>query len=93
MRPLGANWSEDGSQDGAKRPYVRQLGAQDGQLGSMLGAIWAHLKHLGANFNENNEKAKKIKKTKSFVNDFGRSGAFISAYLEAMWGYIAASWL
>ena len=41
--------------------YDGQLGAQDGQLGSILGAILAHLGHLGANFNENVEKQKTLK--------------------------------
>ena len=33
--------------------YVVELGAQDGQLGSILGANLARLGHLGANINEN----------------------------------------
>ena len=66
--------------------YVGELGAQDGQLGSILGATWAHRNHLGANFNENLENAKKPQENLRFFNDFGWSGASISAYLEAMWG-------
>ena len=47
--------------------YDGQLGAQDGQLGSILGAILAHLGHLGANFNENVEKQKTFKKLIVFL--------------------------
>ena len=62
-RPTGANmgakmasrWRDDG-----------QLGAQDGQLGSILGAILAHLNHLGANFIENAENAKTLGKHRVF---------------------------
>ena len=41
--------------------YDGQLGAEDGQLGSILGPNLAHLGHLGANFNENVEKQKTLK--------------------------------
>ena len=55
---------------GAKLPprwrYVGQLGAQDGQLGSILGAILAHLGHLEANVNQNGEKAKNLEKLMVF---------------------------
>ena len=51
---------------GAKLPprwrYVGQPGAQDGQLGSILGAILAPLSHLGTNSNQNGEKAKNSEK-------------------------------
>ena len=40
--------------------YVGELGAQDGQLGSILGAILEHLGHLQANVNQNGEKAKNL---------------------------------
>ena len=46
--------------------YAGQLGAQDGQLGSILGAILARLKHLGAIFIENAENAKTLRKLKVF---------------------------
>ena len=46
--------------------YVGQLGAQDGQLGSILGAILAHLGHLQANVNQNGEKAKNLEKLMVF---------------------------
>ena len=46
--------------------YDGQLGAQDGQLGSILGAILAHRGHLGRNFNENGEKAKNLEKLMVF---------------------------
>ena len=46
--PRGANMSEKGAPTWR---YVGQLGAQDGQLGSILGAILAHLGHLEANVN------------------------------------------
>ena len=67
------------------------LGAQDGQLGSILGAILAHLGHLGANSNENLKKQKTLK-NKWFLKVFGWSGGSISAYLEAMLGYVGVSW-
>ena len=51
------------SEKGApRRRYDGQLGAQDGQLGSILGAILAPLGHLGRNFDENGEKAKNLQK-------------------------------
>ena len=43
---------------GAKMAYDGQLGAQDSQLGSILGAILAHLGHLGANVDEKQENSK-----------------------------------
>ena len=46
--------------------YDGQLGTQDGQLGSILGAILAYLGHLGTNFNENGDKAKNLQKSKVF---------------------------
>ena len=55
------------SEKGApRRRYVGQLGAQDGQLGSILGAILAHLGHLEANVNQNGGEAKNIKKLMVF---------------------------
>ena len=51
---LAPRWRYDGqlvAQEG-------QLGAQGGQLGSILGAVLAHLRHLGANFIENVQNAK-----------------------------------
>ena len=55
---------------GAKLPprwrYVGQLGAQDGQLGSILGAILAHLGHLEANVKYKDEKAKNLQKLIAF---------------------------
>ena len=71
--------------------YDGQLGAQDGQLGCILGAILAHLRHLGSNFIENAENAKTSRKRKVF-KVFGWSGGSISAYLEAMLGYVGVSW-
>ena len=61
-RTWGPSWRQDGGMMANLPPRWRhagQLGAQDGQLGSILGAILAHLGHLGANFNENVEKPKK----------------------------------
>ena len=72
-------------------PHVRQLGAQDGQLGSILGAVLAHLKHLGANFIENVENAKTLRKPKVFIG-FWVVWGVIWSHLEAMLGYVGVAW-
>ena len=88
--------------------YDGLLGAQDGQLGSILGAILAHLGHLGANFNENVKKQKTLKNL-WFLKLFGWSGGPSGAiwrpcwamlahlgdkmgYLGPSWRYVAPSW-
>ena len=70
--------------------YDGQLGAEDGQLGSILGAILAHLGHLGANFNENVKKQKTLK-NQWFFKVFGGLGGSIWGHLEAILGYVGAS--
>ena len=88
--------------------YDGELGAQDGQLGSILGAILAHRSHLGANFNENVKK-QKTSKNLWFFNVFGGLGGPSGAiwrpcsamlahlgdkmgYLGPSWRYVAPSW-
>ena len=68
--------------------YDGQLGAQDGQLGSILGAILAHLGHLGANFNENGEKAKNLQKLMVFTRFLGGLGV----HLEPFGGHVGLCW-
>ena len=55
-----------GAKMAARWRYDGQLGAQDGQLGSILGAILAHLGHLEANVNQNGEKTKNQQKLMVF---------------------------
>ena len=55
---MGAKLPPRWRYDGQLGAQDAQLGAQDGQLGSILDAVLAHLKHLGANFIENVENAK-----------------------------------
>ena len=71
--------------------YDGQLGAQDGLLGSILGAILVHLGHLGANFNENVKKQKTLKNL-WFFKVFGSLGGSIWSHFEAISGYVGASW-
>jgi len=81
--------------------HAGQLGAQDGQLGTILGAILAHLGHLGANFNENVKKQKSFKNLR-FFKLFGWSGGpsgaiwrpcgAMLAHLGEKVGYVGASW-
>ena len=71
--------------------YDGLLGAQDGQLGSILGAIFAHLSHLGANFNENVKKQKTFKNLR-FSKGFWVVWESIWSHLAAMLGYVGASW-
>ena len=80
-----------GAETASRWRYDGQLGAQDGQLGSILEAIVAHLGHLGTNFNENVEKTKTLQKP-SFFKGFWGSGGSICSHLEAMLGYVGASW-
>ena len=91
---------------GAKLPprwrYVGQPGAQDGQLGSILGAILAPLGHLGTNFNQNGEKAKNIEKLMVFLRFLGGLGGPSGAIWRPCWamlahlgdkmGYLGPSW-
>ena len=68
-RTWGPGWWQDGAMMSNLPPkwrYDGQLGAQDGQLGSILGAILAHLGHLGTNFNENVENSKTLRKLRVF---------------------------
>ena len=67
--------------------YDGQLGAQDGQLGSILGAILAHLGHLGANFNENVEKQKTFKNLTFFYKFLMVWGV----HLEPIGGHVGLS--
>ena len=94
LRLLGANGSEDGSplerQDGQPGAQDGQLGAQDGQLGSVLGAFLAHLEHFGADFIENVENAKTLRKLKVFKG-FWVVWGVIWSQLEAMLGYVGVS--
>ena len=91
------------SEKGAPRwRYVGELGAQDGQLGSILGAVWAHLNHLGPNFIENAENAKKPLKTNGFLRFLGGLGGPSGAIWRPCWamlahlgdkmGYLGPSW-
>ena len=84
---------------GAKVPprwrYVGQPGAQDGQLGSILGAILAPLGHLGGNFNENGEKAKnfeELKVLKGFWVVWGVHLEPFAGHLGLCWCYLGSSW-
>ena len=77
-------WQPRWRQDGQLGAQDGQLGAQDGQLGSILGAVLAHLSHLGPNFIENAENAKNIEKPKVFKGfwvvwgiDFGVFGGHV----------------
>ena len=69
-------------------PYVGQLGVQDGQLGSILGAILAHLGHLQANVNQNGEKAKNLKKLIVF------NGFWVvwGVHLDPFGGHVGLCW-
>ena len=49
-----------GTKMAPRESYVGQLGAQEGELGNILGGILAHLSRLGTNFEENDEKTKKL---------------------------------
>ena len=81
--------------------YDGQLGAQDGQLGSILGAILAHPGHLGTNFNENVKKQKPFKNL-HFLKVFGGLGGPSAAIWRPCWamlahlgdkmGYLGPSW-
>ena len=88
---LERRWEPRWRQDGQLGAQDGQLGAQDGQLGSVLGAFLAHLEHFGADFIENVENAKTLRKPKVFGGFWVVWGS-ISAYLEAMLGYVGASW-
>ena len=84
---LERRWEPRWRQDGQLGAQDGQLGAQDGQLGSILGAIWAHLNHLGPNFIENAENAETLRKPKVFVGFW----VVIWSQLEAMLGYVGVS--
>ena len=74
--------------------HAGQIGAQDGQLGTILGAILAHLGHLGANFNEN-VKNQKTFKNLLFLKVVGWSGGPSGAIWKPccmILGILAASW-
>ena len=104
-RKMPPGWWQDGAMMSNLPPkwrYDGQLGAQDGQLGSILGAILGYLSHLNANVNENGEKAKNLEKLTVF------KGFWVvrRVHLEAIWrpcwamlahlgdkmGYLGPSW-
>ena len=75
--------------------YVGQLGVQDGQLGSILGAILAHLRHLGSNFIENCENTKTLRKPlvfKGFWIVRGVHFGVFGGHVGLCWCILALSW-
>ena len=91
-RPTGANM---GAKMVPKWRYDGLLGSQDGQLGSILGAILAHLSHLGANFNENVKKQKTFKNL-LFFKGFWKSGGVhlgpFGGHVQLCWRILATRW-
>ena len=72
--------------------YVGQFGAQDGQHGGIWGAILAHSTDLERRFT-GILKIPKPRKNASFWGVFWGWEGGIGKYLEAMLGYVGASWL
>ena len=85
---LERRWEPRWRQDGQLGAQDGQLGAQDSQFGSILGAILARLRHLGANFIENAENAKTLRKLKVFKGFWVVWGV----HLESFGGHFGLCW-
>ena len=72
--------------------YVGQVGAQDGQHGGIWGAILAHFTDLGEHFTGIWKMQKTFKNFMFFKGFWGWEGE-VGTYLEAILGYVGATWL
>jgi len=68
--------------------YVGQLGAQDGQLGSILGGILAPPSHLGMTFLKNVQNSKNIEKPKVFKGFW----VVVELHMETFGGHVGLCW-
>ena len=91
----GSSCRQDGPSWAKMAPrwrYVGQLGAQDGQLGAILGSILGHISDLECDLSKNSRSIKTTNTTTLCVV-FRGSGARLEGPLGAILDDVEASWL
>ena len=90
---LGAKMGQNGAKLANLAPrcaQVGQLGSQDGQLRSLLGASWRPVLDLGRDLAKNGENQKNDD-SRAFLKVFWGLGAALGGYVGSSWRYVGPS--